>query len=162
MEMDLNLFFEKKKNKFFNQKTRDAKKAMEKAEKEAQKAKDKANIEAKKGKRACKSKVVAAPTPPLLLTQTSIGLPSQNLCKQDASFAELPVLRLQQSTSPAFKDYARDTLYVDEFFFSRFLQTTDAYHQQHYAFPKEWVDMQAFLNKVFLFLCFPLLYDGNA
>jgi hypothetical protein len=41
---------------------------MEKAEKEAQKAKDKANREAKKGERACKSKVVAAPTPPLLLT----------------------------------------------------------------------------------------------
>jgi hypothetical protein len=76
VEVDLNLHPKKKRNKIINQRTRDAKKGMEKAEKEAQKAKDKTKREAKKGERLGKSKAVVAHTPPLLLIQTSTGLPS--------------------------------------------------------------------------------------
>jgi hypothetical protein len=31
--------------------------------------------------------------------------------------------------------------------------STDAYFMEHNAFPKEWIDMKAFLEKVFLFSC---------
>jgi hypothetical protein len=104
MEVDIDTLPKKERNKIINQRARDAKKATEKAEKEAQKAKDKAEREAKKGERAGKSKAVVAPTLPLVLIQTSTGLPSQNPCKRDASFAQLLVSRLQQITSLALMD----------------------------------------------------------
>jgi hypothetical protein len=49
-------------------------------------------------------------------------------------------------------DYAGGALHVQEFFFSRFLLSTDAYYVQHQAFPKEWVDMRAFLELVCMFM----------
>jgi hypothetical protein len=45
-------------------------------------------------------------------------------------------------------DSARGALHVQEFFFSRSLLSTDAYYVHHQAFPKEWVDMKAFLELV--------------
>jgi hypothetical protein len=48
VEVDLNLFPEKKRNKIINQRTRDAEKGKEKTKNEAKKAKDKADREAKK------------------------------------------------------------------------------------------------------------------
>jgi hypothetical protein len=87
VEVDLNLLSEKERNKILFQRTRDAKKATEKAEKEALKAKEKAVKEAKKGERGVKSKVVAAPIPPLLLIKTSTTSSSQNPCKQVASLS---------------------------------------------------------------------------
>jgi hypothetical protein len=55
---------------------------------------------------------------------------------QDASFAQLSVSRLQQTTIPALKDCAKVTLHIDDFFVCGSLQTTDAYHRLHSAFPK--------------------------
>ena len=90
---------EKKRNKILNQKTRDAKKATDKAEREATKAITKTKREAttatekeaKKAKKPGNSKVI---TPPLLLTETSTILPSQNPHKQDAFLAQFLVSRL--------------------------------------------------------------------
>jgi hypothetical protein len=124
VEVDINLLPEKEKNKILNQRVRDAKKVDEKAEKEAQKAKDKANKEAKKAEKSGNPK---ASTSPLILTETSIALQSQNLRKRDASYAQLLVSRLQQITSPTLMDSTGGALHVQEFFFSRSLQTTDAY-----------------------------------
>jgi hypothetical protein len=77
-----------------NQRAREAKKAMDKAEKEAQNAKDKATRKAKKGERTCKPKAVDAPSHPLLLTEASTTLQSQNPRKRNASFAQLSMSRL--------------------------------------------------------------------
>jgi hypothetical protein len=95
--------------------------------------------EARKAEKSWKSKAFI---PPLFLTETS-----------DASFVQLSVSRLQQITSPAFMDYAGGTLHVQEFFFFGSLLTTNAHFMQHKAFPKEWVDMKAFLEAVFPFSC---------
>jgi hypothetical protein len=51
-------------------------------------------------------------------------------------------------------DSAGGALPVHEFFFSRSLLSIDAYYVQHTAFPKEWVDMMAFLEKVFPISCY--------
>jgi hypothetical protein len=48
-------------------------------------------------------------------------------------------------------DSAGGALHVQEFFFSGSFLSTDAHFMQHKAFPKEWVDMKAFLKKVFPF-----------
>jgi hypothetical protein len=98
VQVDINLLPKKEKNKVLKQRERDAKKAEDKEEREAQKAKDKEerdakkakdkeDREAKKGERAGKSKVVAAPSFPLLLTEASTATPSQNFRKRDASVA---------------------------------------------------------------------------
>jgi hypothetical protein len=147
--VDINLLPEKEKNKVLKHRE----KAKDKAEKEAQKAKDKAEREAKKGERIGKSKAVAVPSFHLLLTEASTAMPSQNPYKRDASVAQLSMSRLQQITSPARMDSAGGALHVQEFLFSRSLLSTDAYFMQHKAFPKEWVDMKAFLEKVFPFSC---------
>jgi hypothetical protein len=78
VEVDISLLPEKKKNKIIKQRERDAKKAEDKEEREAQKAKDKEERDAKKGERAGKSKAVASPSFPLLLTEASTATPLQN------------------------------------------------------------------------------------
>jgi hypothetical protein len=164
-EVDINLLLEKEKNKILKQRERDAKRAEDKEEREAQKAKDKEerdakkakdkeDREAKKGERVGKSKAVGSPTFPLLLTEASTATPSQNPRKRDASVAQLSMSRLQQITSPALMDSAGGALHVQEFLFSGSLLSTDAYFMEHNAFPKEWMDMKAFLEKVFLFSCY--------
>jgi hypothetical protein len=45
-------------------------------------------------------------------------------------------------------DSAGGSLHVQEFLFSGSLLSTDAYYVQYQAFPKEWVDMKAFLELV--------------
>jgi hypothetical protein len=109
-----------------------------------------AEKEARKAERLGKSKAIS---PPLLLTETSYASPSQNPRKGDASFVQLLVSRLQQLASPSLMDYAGGALYVQEFFFSGFLLSTDAYYLQEKAFPKEWVDMMAFLEMACIFSC---------
>jgi hypothetical protein len=103
-EVDLSLLPEKEKNKIVLQRERDAQKAKDKLEKEAEKAKDKEEKAGKKGARASKSKTVAAPSPPLLLIETSTAKLSQNLQKRDSSLAQLSVSRLQQLASPSLMD----------------------------------------------------------
>jgi hypothetical protein len=152
-EVDLSLLPEKERNKILLQREREAHKAKDKAEKEAQKAKDKEAREAKKGGRASKSKTVAAPSSPLLLIETSTTSPSQNPRKWDASLAHLSVSRLQQLAPPPLMDSARGALHVQEFFFSGSLLSTDVYYIEEKAFPKEWVDMKAFLKTVYIFSC---------
>jgi hypothetical protein len=142
VEADINLLPEKEK-----------KKAKDKVEKEATKAKDKAAKQPKKGGRASRSKIVAAPSPPILMTETSTASPSQNPRKWDSSFAQLSVSRLQQLASPSLMDSAGDGLHVHEFFFSSSLLSTDAHYVEQKAFPKEWMDMMAFLEKVCIFSC---------
>jgi hypothetical protein len=60
VEVDINLLPAKEKNKIIKQRERDT-----------QKAKDKEDREAKKGERVGKSKAMAAPNFPLLLTEAS-------------------------------------------------------------------------------------------
>jgi hypothetical protein len=162
VEVDINLLPKKEKNKILKQRERDAKKAEDKEEREAQKAKDKEerdakkakdkeDREAKKGERAGKSKAVGSPNFPLLLIEASTATPSQNPHKRDASVAQLSMSRLHQITSPALMDSAGGALHVQEFHFSGSLLSTDAYFMEHNAFPKKWMDMKAFLEKVFLF-----------
>ena len=84
--VDLTLLPKKEKNKILNQKTSDAKKAVDKAEREATRAIARALREvtvaaAKKAKKVEKSGNSKAFTSPLLLPETSIALPSQNPCK---------------------------------------------------------------------------------
>jgi hypothetical protein len=157
-EVELALLPEKERNKILNQRPRDAKKATDKALREATRVTAKASREAtaaveKEAKKAEKSGKSKAITPPLLLTETSIASPSQNPHKRDASFAQLSVSRLQQIASPSLMDFARGALHVQEFIFSRSLLSIDAYFMQHKAFPKEWVDMKAFLEMVCVFSC---------
>jgi hypothetical protein len=151
VEVDINLLPEKEKNKVLNQRKRDADRAKAKIDREAQRAKDKAEWDAKKGGRSGKSKAVVASTPSLVLLQVSTSSQSQNPRKQDSSCAQLSLSRLQQITSPALMDSAGGALHVQEFFFSRSLLSTDAYYVQHHAFPKEWMDMKAFLELVCIF-----------
>jgi hypothetical protein len=158
IEPDLSLLSEKERLK----REKETKKAELKAEKEAEKAKDKLEREAKKAGRSGKSKAVASSTPTLVLPEASTGSMSQNPRKQDSSFAQLSVSRLQQCASPAFQDYAGRTLLLDELFLSTSLEATESYYVEHNAFPKEWLEMQAFLEKVFPVSCFPLLHDITA
>jgi hypothetical protein len=146
---------EKEKNKILNQRTRDAKKATDKADREATRATAKALREsttatAKEARKTGKSNTQSSP---LHLTETSIASPSQNPRKRDSSVAQLSLSRLQQLVSPSLMDSAGGALHVQEFFFSGFLLSTDAYYLQQKAFPKEWVDMKAFLEMVCLFSC---------
>jgi hypothetical protein len=155
IEPDLNLLPKKERLK----RERETKKAELKAEKEAEKAKDKLEREAKKAGRSGKSKAVASSIPTLVLPEASTGSMSQNPRKRDSSFAQLSVSRLQQCTSPAFQDSAGGTLLLDELFLSTSMEATESYYVEHNAFPKEWLEMQAFLEKVFPVSCFPLLHD---
>jgi hypothetical protein len=152
-EVDLSLLPEKEKNKIFNQRTRDAKKATNKANREATKAAAKALREttvaaAKEARKTRKSK---AQSSPLHLTETSIASPSQNPRKHDSSIAQFSVSRLQQLASSSLMDSAGGALHIQEFFFSGSLLSTDAYYLQQKAFPKERVDMKAFLEMVCIF-----------
>jgi hypothetical protein len=102
-KVDLSLFPEKKRNKILNRRTKDAKKAADKTEREATKATTRALREAtataqKEAKKAMKSWKSKAFAPPHFLTETSIASPSQNPRKQDASFVQLSVSRLQHIT----------------------------------------------------------------
>jgi hypothetical protein len=151
VEVDINQLPEKERNKIINQRKMDAKKAEDKAEKDAEKAKEKEKKEAKKGEKSGKSK---HSTPPLLLTETSYASPSQNPHKQDASTAQFSLSRLQHITSSTLMDSVGGALRVHEFFFSGSLLSIDAYYMQHTAFPKEWMDMMTFLEKIFPFSCY--------
>jgi hypothetical protein len=151
VEVDINQLPLRERNKILNQRARDKKKAEDKAKKDVEKAKEKEKKEGKKSDKSGKSK---PSTPPLLLAETSYASPSQNPRKRDASTAQLSLLRLQQITSPALMDSAGGALRIKEFFFSGSLLSIDAYYMQHKAFPKEWVDMMAFLEKVFPFSCY--------
>jgi hypothetical protein len=97
-----------------------------------------------------KSKAI---TPALLLTETSYASPSPNPRKRAASVAQLSVSRLQQLASPSLIDSAGGALCIQEFFFSGSLLSTDAYFMDQKAFPKEWMDMKAFLEMVCIFSC---------
>jgi hypothetical protein len=144
---DVALLLEKERNKILNQKARDAKKALLESTRATAKAVKEvvAEKKGKKGQKLGKSKVI---TPQLLLTETSTATPSPNPRKRDSSLAQLSVSRLQQLASPSLMDSAGSALHVQEFFFSRSLLSTDAYYMDHEAFPKQWVDMKAFLKKV--------------
>jgi hypothetical protein len=148
VEVDIDKLPEKEKIKVLNQRKRDADRAKAKTDREALRAKEKAERDAKKGGRSGKSKAVVASTPSPVLPQVSTASQSQNPRKRDSSCAQLSLSRLQQITSPALMDSAGGGLHVQEFFFSGSLLSTDAYYVQHQAFPKEWVDMKAFLELV--------------
>jgi hypothetical protein len=149
---DLALLPEKERNKILNQRARDAKKAERESTRATAKALKEGPAEkgVKKGEKPGKSKVI---TSQLLLTETSTAMPSQNPRKRDSSLAQLSVSRLQQLASPSLMDSVRGDLHVQEFFFSGSLLSTDAYYMEHDAFPKEWVDMKAFLKTICHFYC---------
>ena len=143
VEVDINLLPEKEKTKAAAKK----KKGNEKAEKTKEKVK-------KVGKKGEKSGKERSSTPPLLLTEASVATPSQNPRKRDASAADISMLRLQQLASPALKDYSGiGVMRYPELVLCTSLVSIDAHYVAHEAFPKEWMDMEAFLEKVFLISC---------
>ena len=147
---DIALLLAKKRNKILSKKARDAKKV----ERASTKATAIAEKEVKKGERIGKSKVIT------FQTETSIVLPIQKNRKRDSIFAQLSVSRLQLCTSPSFQYCKGGTLLLDELFLSTSLDATASFYLEHNAFPKEWLEMQGFLQKVFLvffFHCFMLL-----
>jgi hypothetical protein len=85
---------------------RETTRATAKALKESSAAAEK---EAKKAKKSGKSKAI---TPLILLTEISYASPSQNPRKQNASYAQLSVSRLQQIASPSLMDSAGGALHV--------------------------------------------------
>ena len=110
-KVDISLLPLKKMNKILNQRTRDARKAKDKADREAMRAiaialKDSIAAVEKEAKKVEKSGKSKAITPPLLFIETSYASPSQNPCKWDASFAQLSMSRLQLA-SPSLMDSAR-------------------------------------------------------
>jgi hypothetical protein len=153
-DADLVLLPEKERNKILNQRTRDAKKADREATRDTAKAvKESITAKGKEGKKVEKPGKSKAITPALLLTETSYASPSPNPRKRAASVAQLSVSRLQQLASPSLIDSAGGALCIQEFFFSGSLLSTDAYFMDQKAFPKEWMDMKAFLEMVCIFSC---------
>ena len=138
---DIALLPAKEKNKILSQKARDAKKV----ERASAKAIAVAEKEAKKGERARKSKVIPSQT------KTSSR-------KRDSTFAELAVSRLHLCASLSFQDGEGGTLLLDELFLSTSLDAVASSYLEHNAFPKEWLEMQGFLQKVFLISFFSLLH----
>jgi hypothetical protein len=59
-------------------------------------------------------------------------------------------------------DFGGGALHIQEFFFSGSLLSTDAYYLQQKAFPKEMVDMKAFLEMLAYSLACSMLHAGNA
>ena len=140
---DIALLPAKEKNKILSQKARDAKKV----ERTSAKATAIAEKEAKKGKRTWKSKVIPSQ-------------PETSNRKRDSTFAELAVSRLHLCASQSSQDGVGGTLFLDELFLSTSLDAIASSYLEHNAFPKEWLEMQGFLQKVFLisfFHCFTLL-----
>ena len=130
------------------EKTRAAAKK-KKGDDKAEKTKEK-----EKGKKGEKSGKNKASTPLLLLTEASAATPSQIPRKRDASAAELSMSRLQQLASPALKDYSGiGIMRYPELVLCTSLVSIDAHYVAHEAFPKEWKDMEAFLEKVFFISC---------
>jgi hypothetical protein len=115
---DVALLPEKERNKVLNQRAKNAKKALLESTRATAKAVKEAAAE-KEGKKGQKPGKSKVITPQLLLTETSTATPSPNPRKWDSSLAQLSVSRLQQLASPSLMD-----------------------------FPKEWVDMKAFLMTV--------------
>jgi hypothetical protein len=140
---DINPLPEKEKTKAAAKK----KKGDDKSEKTKGKVK-------KVGKKGEKSGKERSSTPPLVLTEASVATPSQITRKRDASAADLSMSRLQQLPSPALKDYSGDEIMrYPELVLCTSLANIDAYYEAHEAFPKEWKDIKAFLEKVFLISC---------
>ena len=158
VEVDLTQLSEKEKQK----RQRETKKAEKKAEVEAEKLRKQLEKEGRKGGRSGKSKAGEASTPPLVLPEASTGSMSQHPRKRDASFAQLSISRLQQCASPAFEDSKGGTLHLDELLLSTSLDAIMSYFVEHDTFPKEWLDMQAFLEKVFFVSCLSLIHDDIA
>ena len=138
---DIALLPAKERNKILSQKTRDAKKL----ERASAKATAVAEKEAKKGERAGKSKVI----PSQIETSSR---------KRDSTFAELAISRLHLCASPSFQDGEGGTLLLDELFLSTSLDAIASSYLEHTAFPKEWLEMQGFFQKVFLISFFSLLH----
>jgi hypothetical protein len=141
VEEDINLLPEKEKTKAAAKK--------KKAEDKAVKTKEKEKKDGKKGDKSGKK----ASTPPLLLTEASAATPSQIPRKRDASAAELSMSRLQQVASPALRDYTGGVLCYPELIMCTSLLSIDAHYVEHEAFPKEWTDLKAFIEKVILISC---------
>ena len=155
VEVDIESLPKKEKNKILKQRTRDAERAKAKKDKEekgAEKAKEKAKKDKERELKTCgRSGKSKAQTSTCHLTETSIASPSQNPHKRDFSTALFSVSRLQQLTSPSLMDSAGGDFHTQGFFFFGSLLSTDAYYVEHQAFPKEWLDMKAFLEMVCLF-----------
>jgi hypothetical protein len=149
-EVDINELPARQRNKILAQRARDKKKADNKA------LKDLKNAEKAKGKggnRGQRSEKSQPSTPPILLTETSTATWSQNTRKRDATVAELSMSRLQHLASPALMDSTGGSFRFQELFICTSLVSIDEYFVKHNAFPKEWMDMKAFLQKVILFSC---------
>jgi hypothetical protein len=119
------------------------KKKKEKAKKASVKAGKKPKGSSRKSKDADAAKSAGDIVPESAPTTLSSGS-----LKRNATFAGLSMSRMQLGTTGSLKDCATDLLLVDEFFFHGSFLTAEAYYAENKVYPKEWVELMAFLQKV--------------
>lgn len=134
--------------KLEKKKTKESSRAVERAQKAA-------DVAFAKAKEAEAKAAALASGSPVMLREGSASVditvsdsPSNLRFKRDASFAGLSMSRLQLVPSPAQKETAEHSQFVDEFICKASLQSMDAHYSAHGAFPDTWIDLQAFLDKV--------------
>jgi hypothetical protein len=90
----------------------------------------------------------AAKSPGDIVPESTPTTLSSGSLKRNATFAGLSISRMQLGTTGSLKDYATDSLLVDEFFFHGSFLTAEAYYAENKVYPKEWDELMAFLQKV--------------
>jgi hypothetical protein len=88
------------------------------------------------------------------MTSNEVG--KRELCKTNVTSIPSPGLGRLRVGGLALQG---GTLHLDEFFLCTSLDTVISYFEEHHAFPKEWLEMQTFFEKVFSVFCFLLLHD---
>ena len=76
------------------------------------------------------------------------GAMSTGSLKRDAAFAGLSISRMQPDIAGKLKDCVVDSINVDEFFFKGSFLSVESHYAKHNSFPKEWLELKAFLHKV--------------
>jgi hypothetical protein len=143
---------EKDRKKEDARRLHEAEKQKKKKDKEAKRPKEKA----KKGKKpegsSKKSKDAnAAPSvgdQVLEINPTSV---SSGSLKRSATFVGLSMSRLDLGILGTLKNFHQDGLMVDEFFFHGSFLSAEAHKAKQMEYPKQWHDLNAFLEKVTLF-----------
>ena len=79
---------------------------------------------------------------------TQAGAMSTGSLKRDAAFAGLSISRMQPDIAGKLKDCVGASINVDEFFFKGSFLSVESHYAEHNTFPKEWLELKAFLEKV--------------
>ena len=68
--------------------------------------------------------------------------------KREAAFVGLSISRMQLDITRKMKDYVRDALNVDKFFFRDSFLIVEDHHAKHNQYPREWIELMAFIEKI--------------